>query len=132
MLRVMQPLMRSFRVSTLSLTIIGKLAKVETKGGERLEPGIQVTTLTGEIVAAETHGGIGRALADMLRRVHDQRVSIADEIVLSAGTEAVHVGRIPIGRPAPDQIADAQPCHSRDNLRQRWSPRVASPPSLLG
>jgi hypothetical protein len=32
MLRIMQPLMRSFSVITSSSTIMGKLAKVETKG----------------------------------------------------------------------------------------------------
>jgi hypothetical protein len=38
---------------------------------EGLEPGVQMAVLAGEVVASVAHGGIGRVLADMARRIDD-------------------------------------------------------------
>ena len=51
---------------------------------------------------------IGRALADMRRRIDDQRMAFADEIVGRAGREVGDIARIPIGRPAPYDVSGAK------------------------
>jgi hypothetical protein len=76
---------------------------------ERLQPGVQVAILAGEIVAGIAHGGIGRAPADMLRRIDDEVAPVPDELCLGPLPQPGDIDGVPVWLLAPEQIADPEP-----------------------
>jgi hypothetical protein len=76
-----------------------------------------MAVLAGEVVAGETHGRIGRVLADIARRVDDQLPAVADQVVLGAFAQLGKVDCLPIGGGAPEDIAGAKPSRRCDQNR---------------
>ena len=63
----------------------------------------------GEIVAGVALGRVGRALADVARRLGDELPAVADEIALRAGRQLGEiVPRVPVRRPSPQDVAGAR------------------------
>src|SRR6187549_246569 len=64
---------------------------------------------SGGIVAGIAHGGIGRALADMLRRIDDEVAPVPDELCLGPLPQPGDIDGVPVWLLAPEQIADPEP-----------------------
>ena len=68
-----------------------------------------------EVIAGVAVPRIGRTLADMGCRIDDQGMALENDIVGWARREVGDVARIPIGRPAPYDIASAESyCQGRN------------------
>src|SRR5262249_33601409 len=86
-----------------------------------------MTILAGEVVACIAHGGIGRAFADMARRVDDQVAAIANEVVLGALPKPGDIDRVPVGLLAPKQVADTEPGGGRNDKGYEGKQKRADP-----
>src|SRR6478672_678050 len=62
----------------------------------------------GQVVAGVAFLRISRVLADLLRRIDDEVVSVANDIVLGVRRQLRDVALIPIGGPAPNEVPDAK------------------------
>ena len=89
----------------------------DERSAEGPQAGIQMTIHASEVVAGIAVLRIGRVLADMRCRIDDQGMALENEIVNWTRREVGDVARIPIGRPAPDDIAGAKPRCQRGDQR---------------
>ena len=96
----------------------GKRGEGRDEGrGERPEPRVEMAVHAGEVVAGVALLRIARALADMRCGIDDQGMAVADDVVLRARRQIGDVARIPIGRPAPDEVAGPNSCCQGGNQR---------------